>query len=38
MGYVPDSAKIRFIAAWKGEEDTEETPVILADVRFVKKQ
>lgn len=33
-GYVPYDAEIRFICAWTGKEDTEETAVILADVHF----
>ena len=33
-GYTPYDAVIRFICAWKGKEDTEETAVILADVYF----
>lgn len=33
-GYVPYDAVIRFICAWKGKEDTEDTAVILADVYF----
>ena len=35
-GYSPNSAEVRFVVAWKGEEDTEETPIILADVYFEK--
>lgn len=35
-GYIPQSAEIRFIVLWKGEDDVEETPVILADV-YLKK-
>ena len=35
-GYSPKSAEVRFVVAWKGEEDTEETPIILADMCFVK--
>ena len=35
-GYSPKSAEVRFVVAWKGEEDTEETPIILADMHFVK--
>lgn len=33
-GYKPYDAKIRFICAWKGKDDTEETAVILADLYF----
>ena len=35
-GYSPKSAEVRFVVAWKGEEDTEETPIILADMYFEK--
>lgn len=35
-GYEPARAKVRFIVAWKGEDDTEETPVLLTDIYFVK--
>ena len=35
-GFSPSSAKVRFIVAWKGDGDDEETPVILADLRMVK--
>lgn len=31
-GYTPESARVRFLVAWKGKEDTEEIPIILADV------
>lgn len=37
-GFVPDSAKIRFIVLWKGEEDTEEIPIILPDVKLKKNR
>lgn len=37
-GYYPYDAVIRFICAWKGKEDTEETAVILADIFLHKKQ
>jgi len=33
-GYTPYDAVIRFICAWKGKEDTEESAVILADLYF----
>ena len=33
-GYAPYDAVIRFICAWKGKEDIEESAVILADVHF----
>ena len=35
-GYSPKSAEVRFVVAWKGEEDTEETPIILADMYFTR--
>ncbi len=35
-GYTPYDAVVRFICAWKGEEDTEESAVILADIYFRK--
>lgn len=35
-GFHPISANVRFIVWWKGENDEEETPVILADIKFVK--
>ena len=35
-GYAPQSSEIRFIVAWKGEDDKEETPVILVDMHFKK--
>ena len=35
-GYALTSAEVRFIVAWKGEEDKEETPVILAELRLEK--
>ena len=37
-GFVPDSAKIRFIVLWKGEGDAEEIPIVLPDVRLKKKR
>ena len=33
-GYSPKSADARFVVAWKGEEDTEETPIVLTDIYF----
>ena len=33
-GYVPCDAKIRFICAWRGKGDTEESAVILPDIYF----
>ena len=35
-GYSPKSAEVRFVVAWKGEEDTEEAPIVLADIGFEK--
>lgn len=35
-GYFPYSASVRFIVAWKGKKDTEETPVLLTDIKFRK--
>lgn len=36
-GYSFKSAEVRFIVAWKGEEDTEEIPIILVDMYFIKQ-
>lgn len=36
-GYSPISSKIRFIVAWKGENDEEETPVLLIDLHLNKQ-
>ena len=36
-GYIPKTSEVRFIVAWKGESDEEETPIILADLYFEKK-
>lgn len=36
-GYTPKTSEVRFIVAWKGESDEEETPIILADLYFEKK-
>ena len=33
-GYRPVSAEVRFVVAWKGKEDAQETAVLLADVRL----
>ena len=33
-GYTPYDSEIRFICAWKGKEDTDESAVILADLYF----
>lgn len=35
-GYSPISAKIHFIVAWKGEDDTEETAIPLFDICLKK--
>lgn len=35
-GYVISTAKVRFIVAWKGEDDEEEIPVVLPDIHLVK--
>ena len=36
-GYTPKTSEVRFIVAWKGESDEEETAIILADLYFEKK-
>ena len=35
-GYIPCKAKIRFVVAWKGENDKNESAIILPDVYFKK--
>ncbi len=35
-GYSPISSQIRFIVAWKGKDDSEETPVLLLDIYLEK--
>ena len=35
-GYIPCKAKIRFVVAWKGENDENESAIILPDVYFKK--
>ena len=35
-GYSPKSTEVRFVVVWKGEGDTEETPIILVDIYFEK--
>ena len=35
-GYAPTSSEIRFIVAWKGENDEEETPILLLDIHLRK--
>ncbi|MGN0689791.1 MAG: RecQ family ATP-dependent DNA helicase [Oscillospiraceae bacterium] len=37
LGYMPYSAKIRFVVAWKGKDDDEETAVILPSIEFRKE-
>ena len=36
-GYVPTSSEVRFIVAWKGEEDDQETPILLTNIHFQKQ-
>lgn len=36
-GYAPTSSEVRFIVAWKGEEDDQETPILLTDIHFQKQ-
>ncbi len=36
-GYYPYNAKVRFICAWKGKDDTDESAVILPDIYFKKR-
>lgn len=36
-GYQPDKAVIRFIVAWKAEEDNEESAVILPNL-YLKRR
>lgn len=35
-GFYPAAANVRFIVWWKGENDEEETPVILANLKLLK--
>ena len=35
-GYSPASASVRFVVAWKGKEDEEETAVLLPEIHFKK--
>ncbi len=37
-GYNPVSAKVSFVVAWKGENDIEETPVILPFIKLRKNE
>ena len=36
-GYSPVVGNVRFIVAWKSDEDEEETPVLLTDISFKKE-
>lgn len=36
-GYHPCGADVRFVVAWKGEDDTEETAVLLPNLFFKKR-
>lgn len=36
-GYFPYGANIRFVVKWKGKEDTEETDVVLPDIRLKRR-
>ena len=35
-GYTPSSAAIRFVLAWKGKDDENETPIVLPDLYLNK--
>ena len=35
-GYAPILSEVRFIVAWKGEDDEEDTPVLLLDIHLKK--
>ena len=35
--YSPKFAEVRFVVAWKGDEDIEETPIILAEIYFERE-
>ena len=35
-GYVPRYAEVRFIVAWKGENDKGETPILLVEIYLSK--
>ena len=37
-GYLPHSAIVRFIVAWKNKNYDEELPIVLADISFKKTQ
>ncbi len=34
MGYDPIGAKIRFVVAWKGKEDSRESVIVLPDIYY----
>lgn len=36
-GYRPCGGEVRFVVAWKGENDKEETAVLLPDLHFKKE-
>ncbi len=37
-GYVFSSAEVRFIVAWKGEDDEEESLIVLPDIRLKREK
>ena len=37
-GYMPYDAVVRWICAWKGKDDLEESAVILADIYFLREE
>lgn len=37
LGYYPAKAKIRFVAAWKGENDEQESAIILPEIYFDRR-
>ena len=37
MNYYPYQAKVRYIVAWQGKEDTQENAILLPDVYFKRK-
>ena len=36
FGYRPCGGEVRFVVAWKGESDKEETAVLLPNLHFQK--
>ena len=36
-GYKPTDITLRFIVAWKAEENNDETPIMLLNVKLVKE-